>query len=353
MKKILVTGGAGFIGSHTCLVLLQKGYEIFVIDSFINSSRESLKNVLKIIDEDKNSSFSKKLHVFEGDIRNRELLDDIFNKSRSDGHGNGIKGVIHFAGLKAVEESVNNPFLYWKSNIFGSVNLFDVMHKNNCHTLVFSSSASIYGKNLKEKIDENSLINPINPYGTTKMVIERLLEDLQRSFDLSWRIANLRYFNPIGAHQSGLIGENPVGIPNNIFPYITKVALGTLKEVRIFGDDWPTIDGTGVRDYIHVMDLAEGHIKALEFLFENKPNIINMNLGTGKGSSVLELINTFQNVNNVKIPYVFNSRRSGDVASLVANNSLAKKLLKWEPNRSLSQMCKDGWKWQFKNPEGY
>ena len=348
--SILVTGGAGFIGSHTCLNLLEKGYEVYVIDSFINSSPESLKRVMQIYKRNQNK-LDNKLNLYKGDLRNKSLLEEVFTIAKN--NGNNIEGVIHFAGLKSVKESIKEPLLYWDSNVNSSLNLLEAMKNNHCHTIVFSSSATIYGNVNANKIKESCRINPINPYGNTKAVIESLLSDVYASNESLWRVANLRYFNPIGAHSSGLIGENPNGIPNNIFPFITNVALGNLSELKVFGNDWPTPDGTGVRDYIHVMDLADGHIKTLEYLLKNKPQIQCLNLGTGKGTSVLDLINSFQEVNEVKIPFEFSNRRNGDVAKLVADNSLVKSLINWTPKKSLIDMCRDGFKWQTLNPNGY
>ena len=347
--SILVTGGAGFIGSHTCLNLLESGYDVFVVDSFVNSSPESLVRVKSICEKDKKTK--RDLHVFKGDLRNSSILKDIFTNANE--INKKIDGVIHFAGLKSVKESVGKPILYWDANVGSTINLLNVMQSFDCNTIVFSSSATIYGRSSKTKLKENFKLKPINPYGSTKMVIEKLLNDLFVNYSGSWRVANLRYFNPIGAHESGLIGENPKGIPNNIFPFLTNVAAGNLEELRIFGKNWPTIDGTGVRDYVHVMDLAEGHVKTLEFLINNGPQCLSMNLGTGIGTSVLQLLNIFEESNSLKIPHTFVGRRSGDVARLVADNSLLKSLLNWYPKRTLNQMCKDGWRWQVNNPRGY
>ena len=346
--SILVTGGAGFIGSHTCLSLLKKGYDILVIDSFINSNKLSLERVKNLVSE-KNSN---QLNSIKGDIRDQNLLNDIFLNYKS--KKKPITSVIHFAGLKSVKDSVINPLKYWDTNVKGALTLLSKMKEYECYNIVFSSSATIYGKSNQIRISENTQINPTNPYGQTKAAIEKILYDLFSSKKEPWKIANLRYFNPIGAHESGLIGESPLGIPNNIFPFLTKVANGNLEKLNIFGNDWPTKDGTGVRDYIHVMDLAEGHIAALEFLLSNnKSQIINLNLGTGLGTSVLELVRTFEKINNVKINYKFVPRREGDVANVVADNSLAKSILNWQPRRSLEEMCLDGWNWQCLNPKGY
>ena len=351
MKTVLLTGGAGFIGSHTCLSLLESGYEVIVVDSLINSSAKSLEKILEIFSTRK-KYIKDKLHFYNFDLRNTEALNEIFSEFIA--RGKSIQNVIHFAGLKAVGESIDNPLDYWDTNINATISLLDAMQRFNCRTIVFSSSATIYGLyNNNSPIKENSPIHPINPYGTTKASIEQLLYEIFQSSPSDWRVSNLRYFNPIGAHFSGLIGEDPSGVPNNIFPYICQVASGKLKQLKIFGNDWPTPDGTGVRDYIHVMDLAEGHVKALNYLNNELSKFINLNLGTGKGTSVLELINAYQEASKKDIPYVFTNRRKGDTSSLIADNNLAKSTLKWSPKRSLFDMCRDGWKWQSLNPNGY
>ena len=285
------------------------------------------------------------------DIRNEKALDKLFLECEE--NGNPIKSVIHLAGLKSVKDSVLNPLIYWDVNVNGSMTLFRVMDKYKCKTIVFSSSATIYKISGDKPLKENTEINPINPYGRTKVAIEKILNDIFISNKNDWKIANLRYFNPIGAHPSGLIGEDPMGVPNNVFPYITQVASGALKIFTVFGSDWPTSDGTGIRDYIHVMDLAEGHIAALKNLIEGKNKIFNINLGTGIGTSVLELIETFERVNSIKIPIEFASRRAGDSSIVIADNSLALSCLGWSPKRDLGEMCIDGWKWQSVNPKGY
>tara|TARA_A100001035_G_scaffold280270_1_gene285088 strand:+ start:272 stop:1333 length:1062 start_codon:yes stop_codon:yes gene_type:complete len=350
MESILVTGGAGFIGSHTCLGLIKKGYNLYIIDSFINSSELSLVNVLKILEKE-NLDAEEYINVIEGDIKNKSEIRSVFLKAIKD--RKPIKSVLHFAGLKSVAESVKNPGLYWKTNLISSLNLVEIMIEFNCFTLVFSSSATVYSFNNKSPISENGLLGPNNPYGNTKLAIEQLLNDFFYSNDKKLKIANLRYFNPVGAHPSGFIGEDPKGTPNNIFPIISKVAVGEYKKLSVYGNDWPTIDGTGVRDYIHVMDLAEGHIKMLEFLIKNEPQVVNLNLGTGIGTSVLELIKTYEEVNNIKVPFKFAMRRSGDLAELVADNSYAKKLLNWSVKKDLKDMCKDSFNWQLKNPNGF
>ena len=346
--RILVTGGSGFIGSHTCLALLEKNYEITVIDSYINSNKKSLECVIEICK--KNHSF-KNIDIEIADIRDEYTLDKLFLRYKDS--GNPIESVIHFAGRKSVQESILDPLLYWDVNVNGSINLLRVMDRYNCRTIVFSSSATIYELSKGLPLKENSEIKPINPYGRTKVAVEQVLNDLYYSHTNKWKIASLRYFNPIGAHSSGMIGEDPVGIPNNIFPYVTQVAAGMLDELTIFGQDWPTSDGTCIRDYIHIMDLAEGHIATLEYLNNFEKKIVNLNLGTGLGTSVLQLIDTFEKVNNVIIPKKFSGRRLGDSCTVIADNYLALECLKWSPKRDLEKMCLDGWKWQSINPKGY
>ena len=345
MGKILVTGGAGFIGSHTCLLLLEKGYELVIIDSLINSSYSSIKKIGNI-KSTTNEFFADRIKFYEIDMRDYLSIKNVFDIEFQ--NNNSIDAVIHFAGLKAVGESTLDPLKYWDFNVLSTVNLLKVMVHFNCKTIIFSSSATIYESKGNCLINEETTLKPINPYGATKATIEQILNDLYKSGPNDWKIANLRYFNPIGAHPSGLLGEDPLGKPNNIFPLILKVASGELNQLRIFGNDWDTFDGTGVRDYIHVLDLAEGHIRAFEFLERNKPNIINLNLGTGIGTSVLELINTFQKVNDVKINYIFDHRRKGDKQYVVADSTKAKEILGWESKKNLEEMCKDGWNWQLK-----
>ena len=284
METILITGGTGFIGSHTSISLLNAGYKILIIDSLVNSSLMALDRVSTICNLNK-EEILKRIKFINGDIRNREVLDKLFFEAKK--NKNPISSVIHLAGLKSIQESLQNPISYWESNVFGTVNLLRIMQKYECYQIVFSSSASIYGFSKSSYVDENSNLNPINPYAKTKVAIEDILNQLFNSSPNKWKIACLRYFNPIGAHPSGLIGENPLGIPNNIFPHLIKVAAGKEKIFKIFGNSWPTNDGTGVRDYIHVMDLAEGHLSALNYLFKEKPQILTLNLGTGKGTSVL------------------------------------------------------------------
>ena len=350
MKTILITGGSGFIGSHTCLVLLEKGYRLIVIDSCVNSSPLSLDRVASLVEEDINN-VNKKLHFVKGDIRSKGVLEKVFREAREKGHP--IDAVIHFAGLKAVGESFKYPLLYWEVNVGGALNLFQVMESYGCRTIVFSSSATIYGYPKDVPIDETSPISPVNPYGYTKSAIENILKNLFASSPNSWRIACLRYFNPVGAHPSGKIGEDPLNIPHNLFPFISQVAVGRRKRLDIYGNDWPTEDGTCIRDYIHVMDLADGHYAALEYLFKHDSQILNLNLGTGTGTSVLEVVHTFQQVNKCSVAYRFVDRREGDVAISYADSELAKSILEWHPKRNIEDICRDGWAWQSMNPKGY
>ena len=350
MSSILVTGGAGFIGSHTCLTLLENGYFINVVDTFQNSSPKSLERVKQFL-KSKNLDVSERIQIFQIDIRDENSLKNIFIEASNLGYP--IQSVIHFAGLKAVAESVENPLLYWDNNVKGAITLLKVMEQNNCKTIVFSSSATIYGYAGDESIVEASKISPINPYGSTKAAIENLLNDVFNKNKTDWKIANLRYFNPIGAHPSGLIGESPLGEANNIFPIILDVAIRKNEFFKVFGKEWPTNDGTGVRDYIHVVDLAEGHLKTLEYLERNHAQILNLNLGTGIGTSVLDLIKSFEKVNNIKIPYKIVEPRKGDASFVVADNNLAKKILNWNPKRTIEDACLDGWKWRCSNPNGF
>ena len=338
--RILVTGGAGFIGSHTCLLLLEKGYELVVVDSFINSSKKVYENILKILSE-KRVPYQDKINTFEFDLRDKQKLDQIFNEAIQE--GNPISAAIHFAGLKSVSESIISPIEYWDSNVIGSINLIKIMEKYKCRNLVFSSSASIYKSSSKLKISEDDVIQPITPYGQTKAAIEYFLTDLTKNKSSEWKIANLRYFNPISSHPSGLLQENPSGTPNNIFPLLKKVALGKKKEFHIFGNDWPTHDGTAIRDYIHVMDLAEAHINVLEYIILKSSLLLNLNVGTGIGTTVLELIKVFEQTNRVKVPYVFTQRRDGDLGIVIADNAKITRLLNWSAERSIKKMCKDGW----------
>ena len=351
MKNILVTGGAGFIGSHTCLLLLERGYNVYVIDSFINSSPKSLEKVLEINKLKKNTNFQNILQVFNGDLLDKNFLKNVFLDFTKTNQK--FDGVIHFAGLKSVAESVNQPLKYWQTNINATINLLEMMEEFDCNTLIFSSSATVYAQSNNEPLTEKSLIKPMNPYGSTKLVIESILKDIFNASNKRPNIASLRYFNPIGAHSSGLIGEDPKGKPNNIFPLIINTAQGIQKKLMIYGNDWPTKDGTPIRDYIHVMDLADMHIKVLENLFHGSSRYINLNIGTGIGTTVLDLVKTFEKVNNVKVPYIFKDRRSGDACYLVADNSLMLSELKICPRLTIEDMCRDGWKWKSLNPNGF
>lgn len=342
--------GGGFIGSHTSLTLLENGYDIYIADTFQNSSELALQRVKQIVEIHK-SNFKQKIYIYNVDIRDYQGLNKLFEDAAK--AGSPIKSVIHFAGLKAVQESVNNPLMYWDVNVYGSINLLKVMKKNDCKIMVFSSSATIYGFASDQSLNEKSSISPINPYGSTKVAIENICNDIFNTNKEDWRIVNLRYFNPIGSHSSGLIGEDPLGTPNNIFPIILDVASGKEKILKVFGKNWPTYDGTCVRDYIHVMDLAEGHLKALQYLKKNKPQILNLNLGTGIGTSVLDLLKSFQAVNKLSIPYVFSEPREGDAPCVIADSKLAKKILNWQPKRTIEDACKDGWNWRCKNPNGF
>ena len=338
-NKILVTGGAGYIGTHTCIALHEAGYEIVVYDNLSNSSREAINRVSNLI--------GQPIEFIEGDIRNAESLRQVFLSHH-------FFGVIHFAGLKAVGESVAKPLLYYNNNVSGTITLLQVMAEYDVKNLVFSSSATVYGDPEILPIDEKSPRSCTNPYGQSKLVVEYILEDLAVS-DSSWNLITLRYFNPIGAHPSGQIGEDPNDIPNNLMPYISQVAVGKLEQLSIFGSDYPTVDGTGVRDFIHVTDLAQGHVAALSYLEQQVAPVgfLPINLGSGKGSSVLELVTAFENVTGQKIPYQFTDRRAGDIASCYASADKAKELLGWEAKLSITEMCQDTWRWQSKNPNGY
>lgn len=334
--KILVTGGAGYIGSHTCVELIESGYEVIVVDNLSNSSIESIKRVEQIT--------KNVIPFYKIDVNNKLELIKIFEKYK-------IDGVIHFAGLKAIGESVENPIQYYNNNVCGTLVLIDVMKKFNCKTLIFSSSATVYGNSVTVPIKENFPLFATNPYARSKIILENFLKDIFIADD-KYKIGVLRYFNPIGAHESGLIGEDPKDIPNNLIPYISQVAIGKLKKLKIFGSDYNTKDGTGVRDYIHVVDLAKGHVKALEVLFE-KSQLITINLGTGKGYSVLEIIKAFEKASGRTIPYQIVERRSGDVDTCYADTSYASKKLNWKACYGLDEMCRDTWNWQLLNPRGY
>jgi UDP-glucose 4-epimerase len=337
----LITGGAGFIGSHTCVVLLEAGHRLVVLDNFDNSSPEALRRVAELAGADADA----RLHVVEGDVRSASDLKQVFRRD-------AVDAVVHFAGLKAVGESVANPLRYWDVNVSGSQQLLAAMAAHGCRTLVFSSSATLYGYPETVPIPESAPIQPINPYGYTKAAVEQMLQDLAAS-EPGWRIACLRYFNPVGAHPSGRIGEDPNGIPNNLFPFITQVAVGRREQLQVFGNDWPTPDGSCIRDYIHVMDLAEGHRAALEVLMQGNDQQLVLNLGSGQGHSVLEVITAFERASGQTIPYAVTTRRPGDAATTLADPSAALERLGWRTRRSLADICRDGWQWQRCNPNGY
>ncbi len=334
--SVLVTGGAGYIGSHCCVELLNDGYNVIAVDNLSNSKKEALDRVESIT--------GKSLHFHQADITDREALDEIFAKY-------DIDSVIHFAGLKAVGESVEKPLHYYYNNVTGTIRLCEVMHEHNVKNIVFSSSATVYGDPEDVPITEDFPLKPTNPYGRSKLMVEQVLSDLHQA-DPSWNVVLLRYFNPVGAHESGQIGEDPTGIPNNLMPYISQVAVGKLDELKVFGDDYPTRDGTGIRDYIHVVDLCIGHLDALEKVKE-EPGLEVYNLGTGQGYSVLEMIEAFEKASGKEIPYTITDRRPGDIAECFADPSKAEKELGWKAERGIDDMCSDTWNWQSKNPKGY
>ncbi len=336
MKTILVTGGAGFIGSHTTVELLNAGYDVVVVDNLCNSKQESLHRVEELT--------SKEVAFYKADLLDKQALEQVFSK-------HSIDSVIHFAGLKAVGESVSIPLQYYHNNITGTIYLLEVMAAHAVRKLVFSSSATVYGEPESVPITEEFPLSATNPYGRTKLFIEEILRDLYVSDD-AWNIALLRYFNPVGAHPSGKIGEDPNDIPNNLLPFISQVAVGKLSELHVFGDDYPTPDGTGVRDYIHVVDLARGHLKALEVL-DDGIGVQAYNLGTGRGYSVLEMIEAFRKASGKPIPYKIVDRRPGDVATSYADPTKAKQDLSWEAELGIKEICEDAWRWQSKNPDGY
>ena len=334
---VLVTGGAGYIGSHTVVELQNAGYDVVVLDNLSNASEKALDRVSKIT--------GKPVKFYKADILDRDALNDIFDKET-------IESCIHFAGLKAVGESVVKPWEYYENNIAGTLTLVDVMRKHNVKNIIFSSSATVYGDPAQIPITEECPKGQCtNPYGWTKSMLEQVLTDIQKA-DPEWNVMLLRYFNPIGAHKSGTIGENPNGIPNNLMPYITQVAVGKLKELGVFGNDYDTPDGTGVRDYIHVVDLAKGHVKALKKIEEN-PGLAIYNLGTGMGCSVLDIVKNFEAATGVKIPYVIKPRRAGDIATCYCDASKAEKELGWKAENGIREMCEDSWRWQSNNPQGY
>nr|WP_199064853.1 UDP-glucose 4-epimerase GalE [Chromobacterium sp. ASV5] len=332
---ILVTGGAGYIGSHTCVQLLEAGHELAVLDNLCNSKAEALRRVEQLA--------GKKLTFIEGDIRDPEALEQAFRHP--------VQAVIHFAGLKAVGESVEKPLEYYENNVAGTLCLLRAMKRHGVRNFVFSSSATVYGNPASVPITESFPLSATNPYGRSKLIVEDMLRDFARA-EPDWNIALLRYFNPIGAHESGDIGEDPNGIPNNLMPFISQVACGKLAELQVFGSDYPTHDGTGVRDYIHVVDLAAGHVKAVQAL-AREPGLLTVNLGTGKGYSVLDMVQAFERVNGCQVPYRIVARRPGDIAECWANPAAAEKLLGWKAEKTLEDMCRDSWRWQSRNPAGY
>lgn len=334
--SILVTGGAGYIGSHTVVELLAAGYDVIIVDDFSNSSPEVLKRLATIT--------GKEIPFYQGSILDKTFLDKVFKENK-------IEAVIHFAAFKAVGESVEKPLVYYHNNITGTITLLEVMTDNDVKNIVFSSSATVYGMNNVSPLTEDLPTSATNPYGYTKVMMEQILNDVAHA-NPDWSVTNLRYFNPIGAHESGMIGEAPNGIPNNLMPYITQVSVGKLKELNVFGDDYDTHDGTGVRDYIHVVDLAKGHVKAVKNNLANKGARV-YNLGTGHGYSVLDLVKAFEKANGVTIPYVIKPRRAGDIATCYADPSKAKRELGWEAQKTLTDMVRDSWKWQSQNPNGY
>jgi UDP-glucose 4-epimerase len=355
MANVLIAGAAGFIGSHTCLVLLEAGHQLVALDNFSSSSPESLRRVLEIAPP----GAEARLQVVEGDIRDPRALAEAFALG-----GAGFDAVIHFAGLKSVDQSVREPLRYWDVNVGGSRSLLSAMVAHHCQTLVFSSSATVYGYPERLPIQESASLQPINPYGHTKAAVEQMLADLAGSTGNSstadpqagaqpWRIARLRYFNPVGAHPSGHIGEDPLGPPSNLFPFVSQVAIGQRPKLRIFGADWPTPDGTGIRDYIHVMDLAEGHLAALEALWNGPPRMLTLNLGRGRGYSVLEVVRAFEQASGRSIPFEVVERRPGDAPCSVADPGEAARQLQWSARRDLHEICRDGWAWQRSHPLGY
>lgn len=335
-KNILVTGASGYIGSHTCVELLNSGYEVLALDNLCNSSQESLKRVEKIT--------GKSIPFVNADVRDRSALDEVLQTQQ-------IDAVIHFAGLKAVGESVAKPLMYYENNVGGSICLLQALEEANVKRFVFSSSATVYGDPATVPIEESFPLSATNPYGRSKLMVEEIINDLSRS-DPEWRAGILRYFNPVGAHESGMIGEDPRGIPNNLMPFVAQVAIGRRPKLSVFGNDYPTPDGTGVRDYIHVVDLARGHVAALERLF-NHSGGFTVNLGTGRGYSVLEAVRAFEAASKHEVPYETVPRRPGDIASCYASPVAARALLGWQAEKNLQDMCVDLWRWQKMNPQGY
>ncbi len=335
MTTVLVTGGAGYIGSHACVELLNANFDVVVLDNFCNSKATSIKRVEKIT--------GKSITLIEGDVRDKATLTTLFSDHQ-------IDAVMHFAGLKAVSDSVNNPLAYYDNNVMGSITLLEVMSEFSVNNIVFSSSATVYGFSDDKPIPETAPLSPFNPYGHNKRMVEQVLADVSIA-NPNWNIALLRYFNPVGAHPSGEIGEDPNGVPNNLMPYVSQVAVGKRERLSVFGNDYPTIDGTGVRDYIHVVDLALGHVAALNKLMQGC-GLLTLNLGAGRGYSVLELVQAFEASTGQKIPYEIVNRRAGDIAIYFADASLAKQVLGWKTTKTLEDICRDAWRWQTKNPNG-
>ena len=334
--NILLAGGAGYIGSHTCIELISAGHTVVIADNLCNSKKEAVKRVEKIVGQE--------IPFYEINVCDHDSLRKVFSENK-------IDAVIHFAGLKAVGESCEKPLMYYRNNLDSTLTLLEVMKEFGCHNFVFSSSATVYGIPETVPLVETMPTSCTNPYGWTKLMTEQILQDVTKT-DPELSVVLLRYFNPIGAHESGTIGENPNGIPNNLMPYITQVAVGKLKELGVFGNDYPTPDGTGVRDYIHVVDLAKGHVKAIDYADAHKGTEI-FNLGTGVGYSVLDIVKTFSKVNNVEIPYQIKPRRAGDIAECYADPTKDKEVLGWTAEKTLEDMCRDSWNWQKKNPKGY
>ena len=348
MTSILITGGAGFIGSHICLEMLNRGFDLYVIDSLRNSSYSIINKVLDL--NKKLSSRRGSLSFNNIDIRDTKKLSNLFDVARQ--NKNEIRSIIHFAGLKSINNSIKNPNLYWDINVNGTINLLNIMEDNNCFEFIFSSSATVYNELACSPLNEHSEIKPNNPYGKTKSRVENILMDKFERNE-NWKIISLRYFNPIGAHYTGQLGESPINLTNNLFPLICKAALGDIDYLPIFGNDWPTKDGTCVRDYIHIVDLVEGHMEAFNYLKKVKTCYENINLGTGKGTTVLELVKTFERINLVKVNYKFKERREGDAGIVFADVSYAKKILGWQSRFSISDMCRDGWSYKKNFPKGF
>ena len=350
MQTILVTGGGGFIGSHTCLVLLEKNFRVIILDSFVNGSQIALRRIKKLL-ANKIEDLNSKFFIYKGDLRDEEILKKVFEEFSQ--KKMPIEAVIHFAGLKAVNESFKKTSEYWDVNVKGSLKLFKIMEIYDCKKIIYSSSATVYDQMFEGPLNEKAPLMPSNPYGETKLEVEKILGSLYSNKSNYWNIIILRYFNPIGAHYSGQIGEDPKNKGSNLYPLLIDAALSKSQPLKIYGNDWPNVDGTCIRDFIHVMDLAEAHLESLLHLQKKDSNFLILNVGTGKGTSVIELVNVFEKVNNCKIPIEFVDRREGDIFRSVADNSLIMSTLNWKCKRSLKDMCQDGWKWKRLNPNGY